>query len=618
MQTPSYGAAPPRRRNRVEALAYTGPDRCLIYGRESPTNAVERAKAAGRQTPFDTMFAACFAHAAQRDYVVLGDPIAEVWTRAEIWERKQLDRVREMMRRHEFEVLLVHAAERLAMGHHLGLLQSEAEFHGVRIEFVKGQIDTSTVKGQLELAVQGIGAVQERENTRERTQRGRDTVRQAGRPLPGPRARYGLKWVYVTVPGPDPDAPPRQIKDRWEMHPQTGPVVLDLFRWALDGRTLRWICAELHRRGTRSPTGLEWWRPGVVAKILADPVYTGYAAANRWQLLKIKNRGQPAYKTQRQRPMEDHWALKEGTAPRMIDRADFDAVQALLQRNKAQASRNAKWPDATPLKGYAFCGECGQSLYVHADTRDAPPPEQRGPDWRPVFTFQCRSLRYQQGALRADATRRCVASRSCRTLEAEVWAGLLAKLREPDYRVAAGWAVEAADDRPAHDLDAVRLRLASLDADISRRRAELAALDPALVPRVYGEITAKLEARYAERDAVEAERADREAAVAAAMAQADAWTDLRGWWLEQLERTDPDDRRDPYFALGLRVTVWPAAPERRPDGAPRWEATARLPVEGHPEIRLRAPEGDEASVVSLTPADWRHNGPVPLTWRGAA
>ena len=41
--------------------------------------------------------------------------------------------------------------------------------------------------------------------------------------------------------------------------------------------------------------------------------------------------------------------LPDGTIPPLVDRATWDAVQAVLQRNKAQSIRSAKNPEAALL-----------------------------------------------------------------------------------------------------------------------------------------------------------------------------------------------------------------------------------------------------------------------------
>ena len=615
----------PRRRSRRDPIPERPVrERAVIYGRESPTNVVAAAKAAGRDTPFDTQFAECRAYCEQRGYQIVGDPMWEVHSRAELWERDVLTEVRGMIRRHEVEVVVVHAVERLATGHHLGLLISEAEFHGVRYEFVVDKIEPGTIEGEVMLAARGISAVIERERTRERTQRGRKTRLGAKRPLPGPRARYGLRWVTRTADDG------QVIKERYDEHPVYGKVVRRLFARALERATLRGQVAELHRDGIPSPTGKEWWRPGVISGILGDPIYTGDAAAFRWQAVTVKERGRPQYKTQRRRPKEEHHALPEGTAPAMIDPEDFDAVQRLLAHNKARSPRNAKYPDASPLKGYAFCAHCGQQLYLHADPRVGNhangrrrtlPEAERPPDWRPAFVFQCRSVRYQPAAQRDPEARRCVPGIGARTLEEEVWEQLLAKLREPEYQQSAEREAAVDDGGPAVDLTAIDYRLKDVGTKIALRERQLAALDPEALPTVFADVTEKLEALYAERAANERERADRTEALRLAAAQKESWQRTREEWLSRLEAVRREERGDFFFALGVRVAVWPADPARRPEGARRWTAEGGLPEAGAPRFRLQA-GGDAA--VSSTRARTGHSGTAeepavfPLRWSAVA
>src|SRR5260370_1311506 len=67
--------------------------------------------------------------------------------------------------------------------------------------------------------IQGYGAKLDKARRRESTMRGRRARVSAGKPLPGPRARYGFRWADVR------DAEGRRLRERLEHHPITGPVV---------------------------------------------------------------------------------------------------------------------------------------------------------------------------------------------------------------------------------------------------------------------------------------------------------------------------------------------------------------------------------------------------------
>jgi len=95
----------------------------------------------------------------------------EVHTGAELFERAELTQLREAMRQREFDILLVHALDRLSRKQtHQGLILSEAEYAGVQWVSVMEDVDDSP-QGQILRAVIGGMAELERLKLAERTVR---------------------------------------------------------------------------------------------------------------------------------------------------------------------------------------------------------------------------------------------------------------------------------------------------------------------------------------------------------------------------------------------------------------------------------------------------------------
>ena len=104
-----------------------------------------RVSSAGQEdnSSLATQKASCRAYAAERGWTVV-TVHHEVHTGAELFERSELTRLGEAMRRGEFEVLLVHALDRLSRKQtHQGLVLSEAEYAGVRWDSATEDIDDS-------------------------------------------------------------------------------------------------------------------------------------------------------------------------------------------------------------------------------------------------------------------------------------------------------------------------------------------------------------------------------------------------------------------------------------------------------------------------------------------
>src|SRR5207249_3097115 len=80
----------------------------------------------------------CRRHAARAGYTIgEGHVYRETHSGLELWERPQLTRLREAIRRREVGVVVVHAIDRLSRDPvHLGVVITEAEHAGVPVEFV--------------------------------------------------------------------------------------------------------------------------------------------------------------------------------------------------------------------------------------------------------------------------------------------------------------------------------------------------------------------------------------------------------------------------------------------------------------------------------------------------
>src|ERR687885_1017610 len=190
--------------------------RAAVYVRVSTVGQEEDGTSLGTQE------AACLAHAPTRGGAV--DPAhlyREVHTGTELWERPQLQRLREAIRRREVDVVICYAIDRLSRDPvHLGVLISEAEHAGVQVEFVTEPLDNSP-EGQLIRFVRGYAAKVEHEKIRERSVRGRKARADNGKILPGCRPLYGYRFTADRT-GYEPD-------------PLTAPIVQRIFASVIGG-----------------------------------------------------------------------------------------------------------------------------------------------------------------------------------------------------------------------------------------------------------------------------------------------------------------------------------------------------------------------------------------------
>jgi site-specific DNA recombinase len=299
-------------------------------------------------TSLQTQLQRCRAYAAEHGYAVAEECVyTEVHTGVELWQRPMLTNMRDALRQGSVQVLVCFAIDRLARDPvHLGVILSEAQHHGVGVEFVTEPLD-STPEGQLIRFVRGYAAKVEHEKFRERSLRGRLARIESGKLMPGPRPRYGYRWI-------DDD------KSAYAIDPVTGPVVQRMFDLALSGESIRAIAMTLTGDTIPAPRG-GVWRHTTVRGILRDVTYTGHAQAWRYEshknndgLYRIKGRAE-----------EDRVNLPAGVVPTLITGDVFAAVQQHLDTNKERSLRNARNPEDGLLRaGYVRCGYCGRTLRV--------------------------------------------------------------------------------------------------------------------------------------------------------------------------------------------------------------------------------------------------------------
>jgi site-specific DNA recombinase len=124
----------------------------------------------------------CQKYAAEHGYLVDEAHVyRDVYTGTELWERPRLNELREAIRQHAIKAVIAYAIDRLSRDPvYLGVILSEAEHHGVSVEFVTEPLD-NTPEGQLIRFVRGYAAKVEAEKIRERSLRGKRARIQAGK-----------------------------------------------------------------------------------------------------------------------------------------------------------------------------------------------------------------------------------------------------------------------------------------------------------------------------------------------------------------------------------------------------------------------------------------------------
>ncbi|HEY8600388.1 MAG TPA: recombinase family protein [Thermomicrobiales bacterium] len=505
----------------------------LIYCRVSSDKQEENSS-------LGTQEAACRECCEQRGYAISG-VYTEVYTASALHERPRLSLLRDAVRRGEVDVIVVYAIDRLSRDQaHLYILLDEAERYGARFEFVTEDFDSSPT-GKMLLSLKGFAAEVEREKIIERTKRGLKARNDAGKLKPGATSLYGYRFP-VEVIERDGETISTICRDRYEIDPQTAPIVRQVFTWYAEGIAVRAIATRLNAQSVPTQTGKGLWGRAVILRLLTHPSYKGEAYNNRRAI--VTERGK---KRQVLRPPEEWVRLPDGVIPPLVDEALFDACQDRAARNARESTRRNLDPESYLLRaGHVFCGHCGKGAAAvhHANTSGGSKRYYRV-GRNTEAHIDCPTAMILAAEL--DAAAEAYLKRV--VLDRDVLGLMIARLRD--------------DDTTATDMAATEATLATVKKRQSVVAAAVAALDDA---DAAAPLLEKLTALAKERIGLEAQLAKlrtRADAASATLARFDALQEQANAIRENWHLLPYAAKRDLIAAIDLRTTIYPAtAPER--------------------------------------------------------
>ena len=318
---------------------FTVLERAVLYARVS----ADDRKNEGRNLE-DGQLNLCREHSVHKGYNIILE-LAEDDRGASGYEidLPKLNKVREMARNNEFDVLVVRELDRLSRNLAKQLIvEEELKRYGVRIEYVLAEYD-DTPEGRLQKHIRATIAEYEREKIKERLVRGRRQSVKAGNVQVSDRPPYG----YCVVTGDDNKTTLEPVE------PETRIVKL-IFEWYLIGDetrrplSLSKIAIKLTEMGipTRGDTykhvckkrGYGQWSRKTVYRILKRETYTG-----TWHFGKIGASETIPVKV-----------------PAIISQDVWEAAQLKLSKNKRWAGGNMK--NQYLLSKRLTCGCCGYKM----------------------------------------------------------------------------------------------------------------------------------------------------------------------------------------------------------------------------------------------------------------
>lgn len=332
-------------------------------------------------------------------------------------DRPGLDRLRDAAREGEFDAVAVLSPDRLARKYaYQVLLLEEFKRVGCPVIFVRRPISEDP-NDQLLLQIQGAIAEYERAVLAERFRRGKLQKARQGVYFAG-KAPYGYTYVpkhegtdgYLIINDPEAD------------------LVRMLYRWLGDERmTIRQILKRLNYGPWSPRSGQHPWSPSVVHHILADPIYSGTAYANRYRYVPPKKPHSPrsphtADASCRQLKPQEEWIPIP--VPALIDSETFERAQVQLARNSRLSFRhNTKY--SYLLRCLLTCQTCGLAMFGRTEQARRQRAERR------IYTCHGKdrilSAREQicpQRPVKADE------------LEAAIWDHVVALLADPTQLLA--------------------------------------------------------------------------------------------------------------------------------------------------------------------------------------
>lgn len=477
-------------------------------------------------TSLETQEASCRSFAAERGWEVTG-VYRDVFTGADLFDRPQLGRLRDAIRRRDIDVVVAHALDRLTRNQaHLGVILSEADYAGVAVELVTEKLE-DTPEGRLLQSVRGFVAEMERLKIAERTMRGRRARTEQGKLLPGGKTPYGYQWRTADKAALDPN-------------PLTAPVVQRMFADYESGTPLRTLADRLSAESIPTPTGRGTWRATTIRGILRNPAYMGEARAWRYSCTRIRGGGW----RRQERPIDEQVPLPEGTVPALVNATTWHAVQARFARNKAEAPRNNRHPEESLLRGgYARCGYCGNTViaFVHSAG----------------LMYRCCGYSRDIPGCRSSNV-------LVKTLDAAVWGKVVQVVTRPEIIASQLERLKQETDEQA-DLDAIDRQLGAVEKQRQRVARGVAVLDD---DEAAAPLLVELKALAAQKQQLERDRSVAALELANQLEDRSRLASLVDWCqrvADNLPTLTYTQKRDLMAALDVRVTLY-----QKGQPMPRW------------------------------------------------
>jgi len=298
------------------------------------------------------------AYAAKNGYTISREYIDEGISGDQILKRKEFQRMLRDAQAGQFECILCDDKDRFGRfdSIDLGEIVAPLRRKGVWVETAaQGRIDWESMAGRMSDSIMQEAKLIEQAAISRRVLSGQMQRAKEGKDTGG-RRTYGYRWEVGF-----------EQKKRFVPDGFKAEVVKLIFQLYDDGRTLFQIVEELHRRCILSPTGRERWTRSVLQRLLRKRRYVGdwtWGVNPSGKRHRVQGNGlretRRNEKAQIRNP-EEGWTIVRDHHEALIDREQFERVQARLNKNQEHAVPRAR-DGKFALSRLLVCGHCGSFL----------------------------------------------------------------------------------------------------------------------------------------------------------------------------------------------------------------------------------------------------------------
>ncbi len=308
------------------------PKRAIIYCRVSSDDQENN-------TSLETQEADCREWAAANNVEVVA-VVWEIYTGTLLWERKELERVRNLYRDDFANMVIVRTFDRLSrVLAHFAILTEEMQRYHVELECAKEHVDKSQMGWVARIIMTALAEV-EHGKIIDRTITGkRNTVIMKKKIIPSWKPRYGYRY----------DNAENGKKTRFLVNDKEADVIRFIHRQYDAGISISDLVRELIAQGVKPPH--KAWTRTAVLRILRYRPYTGKGQFFTEHTYNARYPIEPV-------------DIPEGLVPQIIDEELFERNQKRLAINQKEAARNNEQPEDFLLRaGHIYCAECGRRMH---------------------------------------------------------------------------------------------------------------------------------------------------------------------------------------------------------------------------------------------------------------